>query len=169
MSDANEFVDVAEPGADAEPSALRAYVKTVAANMAALRKEYDKVKTKLDGRTATDLFTDLKLSPKLAGLYKGEVTKEAITAWAAEYADVFGTPSVETPVDGEETPVTPPALSPDAAALAAVQHASHVASGGGQATGTGASFKAAAQALLDSDKPPTPQAYAALMAQHGFK
>ena len=45
-----------------------------------------------------ELLRDMGLPPKVAGLYKGETTPEAVAAWVKEYGDVFGiqsTPQVE--------------------------------------------------------------------------
>jgi hypothetical protein len=91
------------------------------ATLAERNGELDKLRPQVRLTTVRDVLGDLKVNPKVAKLIPPDVdpTKDAVTAWLAEYGDVLGIkqgeteekPEAETPEETPGTPAVDPAVA----------------------------------------------------------
>jgi hypothetical protein len=84
-------------------SALRKWAKAQADMVKQLQKELADTKAENAARAMADVFKELGVPDKVRKFYSGDPTKEAITQWVQENADVFGLAGP----DGED-PTVPP-------------------------------------------------------------
>src|SRR4051812_3523685 len=100
-----EFDDLEFEGDEENgPKALRSALKKMRDEVKALREENATLKTSTRKTTVAAVLQAKGLPEKLAALYQGEPDEAAITAWADEYADVFGVkPAEAEPEPNEHT------------------------------------------------------------------
>lgn len=101
MSDTNAFLDDDndEDPAEQSGSALRKFGKDQKKRADELERQLNELRTALAKREAGDVFAELGINEKVRKFYNGEPTKDAITEWWKENADVFGV----DPASGDPT------------------------------------------------------------------
>lgn len=113
--DANEF---GQPNAN-ENKGLRSWAESVNKQNKELQSQLASMQAELRKQQAVNTFEDLGLPRAAANLYSGELTSEAISAWAGQVRSAFGIQNGEVSPTGESTP---PAPALDAQAQANLQN-----------------------------------------------
>src|SRR6266446_4837657 len=108
MPEGNEWEDDDAGGFDQNPQfqKLRQHTRDLEKERKGTAKELEELrafKVEAEARakeqTVRDIVSQMKLPAKVAGLYRGDATPEAVAAWAKEYGDVFG---IEVSPEAEE-------------------------------------------------------------------
>ena len=95
-------IDTPPPANDQSGTALRKFANEQKALAAQYAKDLAELRATLAMRDAESVFKELGVPDKGRKFYSGEPTKDAITAWVKENADVFGLSP-----DGEDITITP--------------------------------------------------------------
>lgn len=93
MPDDNQFLpddDGQEPAPVNDGGSLRKFAEDQKKRADALEKQLREVQTSLARRDAESVFTELGINEKVRKFYTGELTKDAISQWWKENAEVFG-------------------------------------------------------------------------------
>lgn len=92
MPDDNQFLpddpDPTQPPSDG--GSLRRFAEDQKKRADALEKQLKEVQTSLAKRDAESVFTELGINEKVRKFYHGDLTKDAISEWWKENAEVFG-------------------------------------------------------------------------------
>lgn len=124
MSDDNQFLgdpDEQPPATDNSGSSLRKFAEEQKRRADALDKQLKEMQTTLAKREAESVFAELGINEKIRKFYSGDFTKDAISAWWKENAEIFG---VEPGVGND--PTLDPAQQEHQAAIDNVQKAAQI-------------------------------------------
>jgi hypothetical protein len=104
-ADQNDFTQT-----NTDNKGLRGWAEKVNQENKALKDQLAQVQATLHKQQAVNTFEELGLPRSAAALYQGELTPEAINAWATQVRTAFGV-APQAPAD--QAPPAPPALTPE--------------------------------------------------------
>lgn len=99
-SDDDQF----NPGQNQDNKGLRGWAESVNKQNRELKDQLAQVQSQLQRQQAVNLFEDLGLSRSAASLYNGDLTPDAVNAWASQVKTAFG---MEATPPTEQTPAAP--------------------------------------------------------------
>lgn len=88
--DGEESEEVTPPSTDQSGSALRKFANEQKKLAEQYAQELKEIRTQLAKRDAESIFQELGVPEKVRKFYSGDPTKDAITQWVKDNADVFG-------------------------------------------------------------------------------